>query len=137
MIATALLAACGGFLIAVLWMDLMFDVQVLRTREGDVPEDVLASIAAYYRRVTTTARPMGHAVGAMMALLLTLYPPLRILEEIVRVDEPGQFGTGLTISQLISLAMLAAAIALWMYLYGFPPRRLDARQKTAHGLSAA
>ena len=38
MIATALLAACGGFLIAVLWMDLMFDVQVLRTREGDVPE---------------------------------------------------------------------------------------------------
>jgi hypothetical protein len=72
LIATALLAACGGFLIAVLWMDLMFDVQVLRGRKrgGDVPEDVLASIAAYYRRVTTTARPMGHAVGAAMAVLL-------------------------------------------------------------------
>ena len=25
----ALLAACGGFLAAVLWMDLIFDVQVL------------------------------------------------------------------------------------------------------------
>jgi hypothetical protein len=29
---------------------------------------VLASIATYYRRVTTTARPMGHLVGAVMAV---------------------------------------------------------------------
>jgi hypothetical protein len=64
-----LLAACGGFLLAVLWMDLMFDVQVLRYRDRSaaLPEPVLASIAAYYRRVTTTARPMGHLVGAIMA----------------------------------------------------------------------
>jgi hypothetical protein len=66
-----LLAACGGFLLAVLWMDLMFDVQVLRHRSGgELPEAVLASIAAYYRRVTTTARPMGHLVGAVMAVAL-------------------------------------------------------------------
>jgi hypothetical protein len=66
----SLLAACGGFLLAVLWMDLMFDVQVLRHRRGgaELPEPVLASIAAYYRRVTTTARPMGHLVGAVMAV---------------------------------------------------------------------
>src|SRR5262245_10489273 len=72
---SSLLAACGGFLLAVLWMDLMFDVQVLghRDRGGDLPEPVLASIAAYYRRVTTTARPMGHLVGAVMvAALVTL-----------------------------------------------------------------
>lgn len=72
---SAFLAASGGFLLAVLWMDLMFDVQVLRhRRRGDeLPEIVLASIAAYYRRVTTTARPMGHAVGAvMLALLIAL-----------------------------------------------------------------
>ena len=51
--------ACGGFLLAVLWMDLMFDVQVLRHRgsTAPLPEDVLASIAAYYRRVTTDAEP--------------------------------------------------------------------------------
>jgi hypothetical protein len=67
-----LLATCGGFLLAVLWMDLMFDVQVLRHRGRGVelPEDVLASIAAYYRRVTTTASPMGHLVGAVMATTL-------------------------------------------------------------------
>ena len=71
-ISPMILTACGGFLLAVLWMDLMFDVQVLRHRraQGDLPEAVLASIAAYYRRVTTTARPMGHAVGTVMAILL-------------------------------------------------------------------
>jgi hypothetical protein len=54
-----ILILCGGFLLAVLWMDLMFDVQVLRFRDAtrELPEDVLGSIAAYYRRVTTQARP--------------------------------------------------------------------------------
>jgi hypothetical protein len=60
--------ACGGFLLAVLWFDLMFDVQVLRHPQGDLPEAVLASIAGYYRRVTTEARPMTHAVGLVMII---------------------------------------------------------------------
>jgi hypothetical protein len=64
----AILAACGGFLVAVLWMDLMFDVQVLRHRSGVLPEPVLESIAAYYRRVTTEASPMGRLVGLVMAV---------------------------------------------------------------------
>jgi hypothetical protein len=63
---TLILSACGGFLLAVLWMDLMFDVQVLRHRTPELPEPVLSSIAAYYRRVTTTARPMGHLVAVVM-----------------------------------------------------------------------
>ena len=62
-----ILAACGGFLIAVLWMDLMFDVQVLRKRDDVLPAPVLDSIAAYYRRVTTGASPMGRLVGVVMA----------------------------------------------------------------------
>jgi hypothetical protein len=70
-LSSALLILCGGFLLAVLWFDLMFDVQVLRhRRDAALPEPVLASIAAYYRRVTTAARPMGHAVGAVMGVLL-------------------------------------------------------------------
>ena len=68
---SSILTACGAFLLAVLWMDLMFDVQVLRHRQAaELPDDVLASIAAYYRRVTTTAAPMGHLVGAVMGVLL-------------------------------------------------------------------
>ncbi len=65
---TVLPIACGGFLLAVLWFDLMFDVQVLSHREGDLPEPVLASIAAYYRRVTTDARPMSWAVSLVMVV---------------------------------------------------------------------
>src|SRR2546423_1333806 len=62
----ALVTAGGGFLLAVLWFDLMFDVQVLRHRDDDPPDHVLASIAAYYRRVTTEARPMNRLVALVM-----------------------------------------------------------------------
>ena len=64
----ALPIACGGFLLAVLWFDLMFDVQVRRHRHGDLPESVLSSIASYYRRVTTDAQPMTFAVALVMAI---------------------------------------------------------------------
>ena len=64
---TPFVTAGAGFLIAVLWFDLMFDVQVLRHRGvRRLPDDVLASIAGYYRRVTTQARPMNHLVAVAM-----------------------------------------------------------------------
>lgn len=66
-----LLTACSGFLLAVLWMDLIFDVQVLRYRKAtELPESVLASIAAYYHRATTSSRPMSHLIALVMATLL-------------------------------------------------------------------
>ena len=66
----ALLAACGGFLIATLWFDLMFDTLVLGQAAAPVPlpEAVIASIAGYYRRVTTDAHPMQQLIGAVMAV---------------------------------------------------------------------
>ena len=66
----ALAAAGGSFLLAVLWFDLMFDVQVLPHRSAVLPAPVLASIAAYYRRVTTDANPMGRLVAAVMVVTL-------------------------------------------------------------------
>jgi hypothetical protein len=64
-------AAGAGFLIAVLWMDLIFDTQVLPHRGADVlPEAVLASISGYYHRATTTSRPMSYLIAAAMAILL-------------------------------------------------------------------
>lgn len=55
------LATSGlGFLPAVLWFDLMFDVQVFRYRRMDrVPGAVVDSIATYSRRVTTDAAALG------------------------------------------------------------------------------
>jgi hypothetical protein len=82
---SAFVTAGGGFLLAVLWFDLMFDVQVLGHRgEEELPEEVLSSIAAYYARVTTAARPMNRLIAAVMVGTLAA-----IIVEIVRgVEHP-------------------------------------------------
>jgi hypothetical protein len=69
---TLLVAACGGFLLAVLWMDLMFDTQALAQRNSaqELPDETLTSIAGYYRRATTTSRPMSALIATVMAVLL-------------------------------------------------------------------
>jgi ER membrane protein SH3 len=66
----AFVTAGAGFLLAVLWFDLMFDVQVLGHRDELLPEQALASIAGYYRRVTTTARPMNRLIATVMLATL-------------------------------------------------------------------
>ena len=97
---TAPISAGAGFLLAVLWFDLMFDVQVRRHREGELPEEVLASIAGYYRRVTTAARPMNRLVAA--AMLATL---AAIVVQIARGDEPRWVGWA-------SLGLVGSAVVL-------------------------
>jgi hypothetical protein len=70
-VAIPVMTACSGFLLAVLWMDLMFDVQVLAHRHAaELPESVVASVAGYYHRVTTASRPMSYLVAVVMAILL-------------------------------------------------------------------
>lgn len=96
----ALPIACGGFLLAVLWFDLMFDVQTLRHRRGDLPESVLSSIAGYYRRVTTEAAPMSHAVGVVMLLGVA-----GVIGQLISASVPRW-------ASLASLALAAAPIGL-------------------------
>jgi hypothetical protein len=71
-VMASLLTACGGFLFAVLWMDLIFDVQLFGQRAAgeELPEPVLASIAGYYHRATTTSRPMSRLIALVMLILL-------------------------------------------------------------------
>jgi phosphatidylglycerol:prolipoprotein diacylglycerol transferase len=54
--------------------------------------------------------------GEVFALLVTLHPISRFFLEMIRSDEPGQFGTGLTISQWLSIGIFAAGVALWIYI---------------------
>jgi hypothetical protein len=96
----AVAAAGAGFLVAVLWFDLMFDVQTSGHKGETLPAEVLASISAYYRRVTTDARPMNQLVAAMM--LVTL---VSIVAEIVRGKHP-------TWIAWLSLALTASAVGL-------------------------
>jgi hypothetical protein len=79
---SSVVAAGAGFLLAVLWFDLMFDVQA-RGHETQLPEPVLASIAAYYARVTTASRPMNRLVAAVMLATLAA-----IVIEIADGDSP-------------------------------------------------
>ena len=52
--------------------------------------------------------------GSVMALAMMFYPLSRIGLEILRNDELGQLGTGLTISQLVSLgALVGGALLSW------------------------
>jgi hypothetical protein len=97
---SAIAATGAGFLTAVLWFDLMFDVQV-RKHAGDIlPDDVLASIRTYYRRVTTDATPMNRLIS--VAMLTTL---AAIGLEIVRGAAPLWFS-------LPSFAAALSAIGL-------------------------
>ena len=75
--------AGAGFLLAVLWFDLMFDVQVRAHRGGgDLPEPVLGSIAGYYRRVTTEARPMNRLIATVMLVVLAALVAQAIVDDV-------------------------------------------------------
>jgi membrane-associated protease RseP (regulator of RpoE activity) len=58
--------------------------------------------------------------GALTALMITVYPITRFLIESIRTDEAPIWGTPFTISQNISLGLLAAAIILWIYVLRRP-----------------
>jgi ER membrane protein SH3 len=97
----AFVTAGAGFLLAVLWFDLMFDVQVLPHRGAPtVPADALDSIARYYGRVTTAARPMNRLIGAVMVATLAA-----LLAQIASGDDPRWVGWA-------SLALTVTAVGI-------------------------
>ena len=80
-------AAGAAFLLAVLWFDLMFDVQTRKHAGALLPTEVLASISAYYRRVTTEAYPMNRLVALVMLLTVAA-----IIGEIIAGVRPWWIG---------------------------------------------
>jgi phosphatidylglycerol:prolipoprotein diacylglycerol transferase len=60
--------------------------------------------------------PFRRRDGETIALMLTLHPISRFLLEVIRTDEPAVFGTGMSISQNISILLFACGLALWWYL---------------------
>ena len=93
-------AAGAGFLLAVLWFDLMFDVQTRKHAGELLPGEVLASISSYYRRVTTDAHPMNRLVALVMVLTLAA-----ICAEIVQGENPWWIGW-------VSLALAGSGFVL-------------------------
>jgi len=84
----------------------MFDVQVWRHRRSpQVPEDALSSIAAYYRRVTTTASPMGRLVGLTMVVLL-----FALVAQVIWGEEPSWVSIVSIPAALLGIGLAAARI---------------------------
>ncbi|HET9729233.1 MAG TPA: hypothetical protein VFR41_07430, partial [Acidimicrobiia bacterium] len=88
----------SGFLLAVLWFDLMFDVQIGH-RSRQPRDEALDSIAGYYRRVTTTSRPMSALVAAVMVVTLAA-----LTGEVAAGDSPRW-------AAMSSLGLVALAVA--------------------------
>jgi phosphatidylglycerol:prolipoprotein diacylglycerol transferase len=65
--------------------------------------------------------PFRRHDGDVFAVMLLVYPIARFLLELIRSDEPAQFGTALTISQLVSVAIFTTGAAMLLYLSRQPP----------------
>jgi hypothetical protein len=120
---TAFVTAGAGFLLAVLWFDLMFDVQALGRRDGELTEDVLSSTAAYYRRVTTAARPMNRLIAAVM-----LGTIVAIIVQLVQGDAPRW-------AAIVTLVLTAAPISVAAVQTVPSAVRLGTRSDTIAGQS--
>jgi len=111
-------AAGAAFLLAVLWFDLMFDVQCRKHAGNPLPADVLASISAYYRRVTTDAYPMNRLVALVMLLTIAA-----IVAEIVTGVHPWWIGW-------VSLILVGSGVASTLRRTVPNARRLGTAQDT-------
>ena len=69
--------------------------------------------------------------GEVFGLLITIYPVTRILLEIIRTDEAPMFGTGLSISQIVSVLLLVGVVVYWFNVFRSPRGELWA---TDHAL---
>lgn len=86
------------------------------------PAQLYAAIdAALLALVLVLFTPVARRPGEVFALALTLHPISRILLEIIRVDESPALGTPFSISQLVSIVLLALATALWWWIGRQPP----------------
>jgi len=89
------------------------------------PTQIYSAVhAALLSWVLWSFYPFRRRDGEVTALMLTVYPISRFLLEIIRIDESAVFGTGLSISQNISIALFLAALALWFYLRRQPAHRV-------------
>jgi phosphatidylglycerol:prolipoprotein diacylglycerol transferase len=75
---------------------------------------LLGLLTAYY--------PIRKRDGEVTGILLMTYPITRFLIEQIRNDETG-FVSGFTISQSISLILLAGGILYWFWILKMPARR--------------
>lgn len=87
------------------------------------PAQIYASVSAFLLFLWSSSIPNWHLrSGLVFGSGLIAYGILRVLEEIIRVDEAGQFGTQLSIAQWISLLGIIGGIILITMAFRRPSR---------------
>ncbi len=87
------------------------------------PAQLYATIdAAILSWLAVAVTPLAKRDGAVFALVLTLHPISRFLLEMIRIDEAPALGTPFSISQVVSLVLLALAAGLWWWISRQPLR---------------
>lgn len=100
------------------------DGQVLRWQSPPPPRSVPVHPAQLYAAIDAALLALvlwlyftyRRRRGEVFAILLIVHPASRFLLEMIRVDEPGQLGTSLSISQWISMLIVLLGIALLAYV---------------------
>jgi phosphatidylglycerol---prolipoprotein diacylglyceryl transferase len=85
------------------------------------PAQPLSAVDAFLLCLLLLAyEPFRRRDGEMFAIMMSVYPITRFLIEGLRSDEAAVLGTGLSIAQCVSLALLVCAAALWYYILRQP-----------------
>ena len=110
--------------------DFSWSIGVLPARSLPVhPTQIYSSLNAALLCLATYAYfPWRRRDGEVFALLMGLYAVSRFLLEMIRTDEVKNFaGTGLTISQNVSIVVFAGTLVLLVYLSRQPKASYWAR----------
>jgi phosphatidylglycerol:prolipoprotein diacylglycerol transferase len=89
--------------------------------------------AALLTCVLWLAYPFRRTDGEVGAVLMILYSAGRFLLEMLRTDEPAQFGTGLTISQNVSIVIFVLGVVLLVAFRSRPPKKAFPPKSTGGG----
>jgi phosphatidylglycerol:prolipoprotein diacylglycerol transferase len=85
------------------------------------PTQIYSAInAALLCTLLITFWPFRRRDGAVFGLMLITYPIARFVLEVIRGDEGAIFATGLTISQNVSVAVLALSVIYWWFVLRQP-----------------
>lgn len=97
------------------------------------PAQLISSIGALSLCLALCAvPPYAGREGTIMFVGFAGYAVLRFVLELIRVDEAGQFGTSLSISQLVSVFVLVASIIGLAWIYRKPLDGAMASRRTAN-----
>jgi phosphatidylglycerol:prolipoprotein diacylglycerol transferase len=85
------------------------------------PTQLISSVSGLLLCLGLCSLPTGRMRdGSVMMLGFAGYAIMRFVLELIRVDEAGQFGTSLSISQWVSLVVLACSVTGLAWLYWSP-----------------